>query len=157
MKIKRSNLAVSALVTAMSVSTLINSPSALAAGHQASFNDVKKESQELMQSMKSYSAKQKDEAVQATQTALDKIDARIEHLEEKVRKNWNAMDEATQEKTKESLKALHRQRNKVSEWYGSLKNSSAESWEHMKQGFSKAYESVNQAWEKSVETFQSNN
>ena len=155
MKTKRSNLAVSALVSVMAFSVMTNSPSVVAAEHDTSFKEVKKESQELMQSLKSYSANQKDEAVQATKKALDKIDARIDRLEEDVRENWNEMDKATQEQTQESLRALHRQRNKVAEWYGSLKNSSAESWNHIKQGFSDAYQSVNDALEKSVEAFQS--
>lgn len=152
MKLKRSSLAAPILVTLMTITTM---PLATAANNDASFDQVQKESKELMQSLKSYSVKQKEEAVQATQKALDKIDARIDRLEENVRTNWNEMDKATQEQTQESLKALRKQRNKVSEWYGSLKNSSAESWEQMKKGFSEAYQSVNQAWKKSVEAFQS--
>ncbi|QBZ83975.1 hypothetical protein GHNINEIG_02044 [Hydrogenovibrio crunogenus] len=152
MKWNKSTLAASILVTLI---TMINMPLATAANDDASFDAVKKESKELMQSLKSYSAKQKDEAIQATQKALNKIDARIDRLEEDVRKNWNEMDAATQKQTEESLKALRQQRNKVSEWYGSLKNSSAESWDQMKKGFSEAYQAVNQAWKKSVEAFQS--
>lgn len=151
MKLKRSNLAVSLLIALM---TMTLTPFSVAADKEASFEAVKKESQQLIQSLKSYSAQQKEEAVQATKSALDQIDTRIERLEENVRRNWSAMDAATQKQTRESLKTLRQQRNKVSEWYGSLKNSSAESWEHMKQGFAEAYQSVNQAWQKSVKAFQ---
>ncbi len=43
-------------------------------------------------------------------------------------------DEVRKEK-REMLASLRKQRNELAEWSGSLKTSSAESWEHIKEGF----------------------
>ncbi len=58
------------------------------------------------------------------------------------------MDKAARERARGTLTALHRQRIRVAEWYGSLKNSSIEAWERMKNGFSDAYNSLRSSWEK---------
>jgi hypothetical protein len=54
------------------------------------------------------------------------------------------------------MKALRRQRTGVAEWYGSLKTSSSDAWEHIKKGFSDAYESLSEAWEKPEKEFDIN-
>jgi len=63
------------------------------------------------------------------------------------------MNKAAREKARDSLKALHKQRTKVAEWYGSMKSSSADAWKHMKQGFSDAFKALYNAWEKSEKEF----
>ena len=66
------------------------------------------------------------------------------------------MNKAAREKARANLKALRKQRNEVAEWYGGLKASSADAWEHMKKGFSDAYKSLGDAWEKSAQEFGTN-
>ncbi|MDK2849328.1 MAG: hypothetical protein PWP34_2681 [Desulfuromonadales bacterium] len=120
---------------------------------QTSMEEVKKETQELIQTLKSYSAEQRDEAVQETREALEKLDKRIDALEKDIDRNWDEMDASAREQARESLKALRRQRIKLAEWYGSLKTSSMEAWEHMKKGFSEAYKALYDAWQKSEKEF----
>jgi len=69
---------------------------------------------------------------------LDKLDKRIDALEVHVDESWDKMDKDTRKKARDSLKALRKQRNQVAEWYGSLKSSTENAWEHMKQGSSYA-------------------
>ena len=116
---------------------------------ETSIEEVKQKTQSLLETLKDYTAGQRDEAMRKSKAALDSMDKRIEALEAQVYDNWDKMDKAAREKSQKSLAALHKQRNQVAEWYGSLKNSSADAWGNMKKGFSDAYSALHDAWEKS--------
>lgn len=118
-----------------------------------SLKEVKKETHELLQTIGSYTADKKDEAVQKAKVGLDKLDKRIDALETKIDKNWGKMDEGARKKARENLRYLRKKRNYVAEWYGSMKNSSADAWDHMKKGFSDAYRALEEAWENSEKEF----
>jgi hypothetical protein len=120
---------------------------------QSSAAEVKRETAELLQALKSYGAEQRDEALQKSRAALDNLDRRIEALETRMLEQWGDMDEAAREKTRASLQALREQRTRVAEWYGSLKSSSSSAWGHIRQGFSEAYQALHEAWEKSEQEF----
>ena len=121
----------------------------LAAAEQTSADDIRRETAELLQALKSYGAEQRDEALDKSRSALDSLDRRIEALESRMLEQWDEMDAAARARTRESLQALREQRTRVAEWYGSLKSGSANAWEHIRQGFSSAYEAMLEAWEKS--------
>lgn len=120
---------------------------------KTSINEVKQDTQDLLQTLKDYSADQRDEAIQKTKSVLENIDKHIDALETRIDNNWDSMNKAAREKARDSLKALHKQRTKVAEWYGSMKSSSADAWKHMKQGFSDAFKALYNAWEKSEKEF----
>ena len=115
----------------------------------ATAEDIKQETAELLEALRSYGAEQRDQALERSQSALQNLDRRIEALESSMLEQWNEMDQAAREKSRASLQALREQRTRVAEWYGSLKSGSAEAWGHIKQGFSSAYQALNQAWENS--------
>lgn len=121
--------------------------------NKTSIDEVKKETQELLHALKSYSVEQRGEAVRKTKTALDNLDKRIASLQTYIDTHWDEMDTVARDKARASLNALRKERTKVAEWYGSLKSSSAEAWVHMKKGFSNAYQSLNEAWEEAVKEF----
>jgi len=106
-----------------------------------------------LEMLNAYTVEQRDEAIHKTKAALDDQDKRIDALEAGVDENWDKMDLAAREKVRASLRALHKQRIEVAEWYGSLKSSTDDAWEHMKKGFSDAYRDLNDAWEKSEKEF----
>jgi hypothetical protein len=118
-----------------------------------SIEEVKKETQDLLQTIGSYTADKKDEAVQKAKEGMNKLDKRIDALEAKIDKNWDKMNEAVRKEARENLKALRKQRNKVAEWYGSMKTSSADTWDHIKNGFYDAYKALKDTWEKSEKEF----
>ncbi|MFO7784686.1 MAG: hypothetical protein ACQET7_15830 [Thermodesulfobacteriota bacterium] len=120
---------------------------------KTSIKEVKQETRDLIQALGSYTADQRDEAVQRTKTALNNLDEHIDALEKRVDDNWDKMNKAAREKARANLKALRKQRNEAAEWYGSLKTSSAGAWEHVKKGFSDAYKALGDAWEKSAKEF----
>jgi TolA-binding protein len=123
---------------------------------KTSIEEVKQETQDLIQTIKAYTADQRDEAIQKTKSALENLDKRIDSLETRIVNNWDNMNKAAREKARAKLKDLRKQRIKVAEWYGGLKSSSVDAWEHMKKGFSDAYEAFSDAWEKAEKEFDSN-
>ena len=120
-----------------------------------SIEKVKKETQDLLQTIGSYTADQKDEAIQKAKESLNKLDKGIDALEARIDKDWDKMNKAARKEARQNLKALRKQRNQVAEWYGSMKTSSADAWDHMKNGFSDAYKALVDAWEKSEKEFSS--
>lgn len=123
---------------------------------KTSIEEVKQETQNLLEALDAYTAEQKDEVIRKTKTALDKLDKRIDALEARVDESWDKMDKDARKNARDSLKALRKQRNQVGEWYGSLKSSTENAWQHMKKGFSDAYKALNDAWEKSENEISSN-
>ena len=119
----------------------------------ASIEEVKKETQDLLQTIGSYSVGKKDEAVQKAKEALNNLDERIDALEAKVDKNWDKMTETARMHARENLKTIRKLRNQAAEWYGSMETSSTDAWDHLKNGFSKAYKALANAWEKSEKEF----
>lgn len=118
-----------------------------------SIKEVKQKTQDLIQALGAYAADQRDEAIEKTKTGLDELDKRIDALETRIDNNWDQMNKAASEKARANLKALRKQRTEVAEWYGRLKTSSADAWEHMKKGFSDAYKKLSDTWEKSAKEF----
>jgi len=126
-----------------------------ASGAETSMDDVKAQADAFLQTLKEYSAEQKDEAVASSRQALDDLDRRIERLEAWISQHWSEMDQAAREEAQETLREMRRQRIELAEWYGSMKSSSADAWDDMKQGFSEAYGALQRAWEKSVQEYRS--
>lgn len=116
--------------------------------------DVKKETQELMNTLGEYSANQRDEAKKTAEQAMKNLDSRIESLEKRIDTNWDKMTEATQKKTKASLKALRQQRSELAEWYKGFMNSSSSAWDEVKKGFSDTYQSINNSLEKAKSEYE---
>ena len=120
---------------------------------KTSIKEVKKETQDLLQTLNAYTVEQKDEAVSKTKVALDDLDKRIDALGKDIDKSWDSMDEAAREKARASLKELRKMQAQVAEKYSSMKNSTADAWKNMKKGFSDAYTDLADAWEKSEKEF----
>jgi hypothetical protein len=124
------------------------------AGAQTTAKQVRQEVADAAEAIKNYTADNRDEAANKAKSALDALDARISALEAQIDRNWDKMDKAARERARNTMKALHEQRVQVAEWYGSLKNSTADAWEHTKNGFSDAYKSLRTAWEKAEREYQ---
>ena len=110
--------------------------------------DVKQETMEAIQAIKSYSIEQRDQAVKEAKQVMEDIDARIEQTQADIQKKWGQMDQSARDKTSDTLKALKAQRYELSEWYGGLKHSSSSAWDHVRKGFVDGYESITNAFDK---------
>ena len=69
---------------------------------KTSIEEVKQETQDLIQTLKAYSADQRDEAIQKTKSVLENIDQRIDALETRIDNNWDRMNRAAREKARKS-------------------------------------------------------
>ena len=118
-----------------------------------SVEKIRKETRELLSALKTYTANQRDEAIERIKTAQNNLDQRIEALEREIAKDWNEMDQAARDRSLATLQELRQQRTEVAEYYGSLKTSSAAAWGHIKQGFSAAYDALHKSWEKAEREF----
>jgi TolA-binding protein len=147
------------MLTIIAVMTLCFMPVAQAqSGNDAvTAQDVKKETQDLINTLQQYTADQRDQAVKEADQALKKLDGRIDELESRVDNNWDKMNQAARQKARANLKTLRQQRNELAEWYGSFKNSSADAWEQMKKGFSDAYQTMSDSWEKAKSEYDKDN
>lgn len=126
---------------------------AQSSSQKTTIEDVQQETQELLNTIKDYGVDQRDEAVRDTKKAIESVDNRIDTLEDRVDNQWDQMSTSARETARANLKALRKQRNQISEWYGGLKTSSDSAWDHVKQGFSKAYQDLSKSWEKAEQEF----
>ncbi|TAK03514.1 MAG: hypothetical protein EPO39_11860 [Candidatus Manganitrophaceae bacterium] len=122
-------------------------------GERVSKKEVGQEVKEAVEAIKEYSADQRDEAVKKGKAVLDHLDGRIEQMESKLKKEWDHMSESTRKTAKTSLEGIKKQREKVAEWYGSLKESSAGAWENTKKGFLESYQAVHDSFDKVADKF----
>jgi len=124
-----------------------------AADSKTSIDEINQQTRELLHSLKSYSAEQRDQAIAEADDVLEKLDERISVLHENMVDQWQQMDQAARDNAQATLRALRKQRTQVAEWYGSLKTSSAGAWSQIMQGFSEAYGNLHEAWGKAEQEF----
>ena len=110
--------------------------------------DFKKKTLEAVETLKNYSIEKKDKSVSEVKVALEKMDARIDRMQSRIEKKWDEMDQASRENARKTIQALRKKRNELSEWYGGLKHSSADAWDHVKEGFVEGYEALANAFDK---------
>ena len=152
MKLRKVNLYVLGLML-LTMLGFISPTYAESGKEKTSIEDVKQETLEFLQTLKSYTFQQKDEAIEETKTALDKMDNRIDELETQIDNKWDSMTKPAQEKARSTLKELRNQRIELAEKYGSLKTHTGNAWDDIKQGVSDAYSSLYKAWEEAEEEF----
>ena len=108
---------------------------------------------ETAQSIKNYSAEQRDDALKSAKKILDDADARIDHFEGEVSRNWDKMNASARKHAQETLKAMRRQRQDLSQSYGELKRSSSNAWDEVKGGFSRSYDALRDSFSKAAKEF----
>ena len=147
------------IVSLFAATTLLVAPIAQAqSGNEpVKAEDINRETQDLINTLQKYSAKQRDQAVKEADLAIKKLDERIDRLETRADNNWDDLTQSAREETKANLKALRKQRNELAEAYGSFKSSSADASNKMRKGFSDAYQSLSNSWEKAVNEYESGN
>lgn len=146
------------IVASIILSTLLIAVSSISFAAQpaddtTTSKDVKSETKEAIETIKNYSIEQKDEAVKEVGTALDDLDARIDQMQTRVENKWDKMDQASRDKYNATLRTLRKKRNELSEWYGGMKQSSANAWDHVKDGFVNGYEAMAKAFDEAESEF----
>ncbi len=117
--------------------------------------ELGKEAKETWHALENYTAAQRDQAANAAQKELTKLDAEIAKLQNKIDQNWQEMSTAARQQARETLTALTEKRRTVAEWYGGMKHSSGEAWDTVKKGFVDSYDQLEKAFQKARKDFQS--
>ena len=115
--------------------------------------DVSQKIDETAHAIKNYSAEQRDEALKNAKKVLADADARIDHLENEMSRNWDKMNASTRKHAQETMKTLRQQRQDLSQSYGELKRSSANAWDEVKDGFAKSYDALRDSFSKASKEF----
>ncbi|WPL18253.1 hypothetical protein Thiowin_03317 [Thiorhodovibrio winogradskyi] len=118
-------------------------------------SEVREETDELLKDLQAYGADQRDQAMAASQAALEKADARINAMQDWIDENWSDMSETARQEARASMDALRERRTQVAEAYGGMETSTESAWEAMKTGFGEAYHALGEAWHQSMEAFSS--
>jgi len=127
--------------------------SADSADQKTTGKDVGKKIDETAQTIKNYSAEQRDEALKSAKSLLADADARIDQLESDMNKNWDKMSVSARKHAQETMRTLRRQRQDLSQSYGELKRSSSNAWDEVKSGFSKSYDALRDSFSKAAKEF----
>jgi len=122
-------------------------------GGKTTGKDVTQKIDETAQAIKSYSAEQRDEALESAKRVLADADARIDHFEHEMSRNWDKMNASARKHAQETMKTLRRQRQDLSQSYGELKRGSASAWDEVKGGFAKSYDTLRDSFSKAAKEF----
>lgn len=123
----------------------------------ATAQDVEEETRELINTLRQYTADQRDEAVEEASQALENLDGKINELEARIDNNWDSMSQEARQNARANLTALREQRSELAEWYESFRNSSAGAWNEMKKGFTDAYQVMSDSWVDAKREYEADN
>jgi hypothetical protein len=143
-------------LTLMLAFLLAGAPMTFAAestGGKTTGKDVSQKIDETAHAIKNYSAEQRDEALKNAKSVLADADARIDHFESKMNRDWDKMKASARKHAQETMKMLRRQRQDLSQSYGELKRSSANAWDEVKDGFAKSYDALRDSFSKASKEF----
>ncbi|CCQ89177.1 conserved exported hypothetical protein [Nitrospina gracilis 3/211] len=115
--------------------------------------DIGKRFDALTESIKNYSAQEKDEAVAEVESNLDYLDRRIDALQNKADRKMGSMSAEAKKELNEKLKALKRERDEVQKWLGEMKRSSKDAWGDITDGFSDATSRLGKAFDQASDAF----
>ena len=122
-------------------------------GAKTTGKDVARKVDETAGAIKDYTVEQRDEALKSAKNALVEADARIDHYESEMGKNWDKMNASARKHAQETMKMLRRQRQDLSESYGELKRSSSNAWDEVKSGFVKSYDALRDSFSRAAKEF----
>ena len=124
------------------------------ADSETTFTEVRQETRDLVTTLKSYGADQRNEAVHAAKNALFRLDNRMRDFQFLIDARWDDMNQTARSKARASLRSLQQQRVELAEWYGGLKSDSGAAWNEIKQGFSNAFSEINRGFEDALNEFE---
>lgn len=104
--------------------------------------ELKQEWAEAVETLKSYTVDQREQATANAEELLAAMDRRIAQMESNAKQDWQALSQEIRQQREATLQALKEERNGLAEWYNKMKTGSGDAWQEIKQGFIKAYASL---------------
>lgn len=108
--------------------------------------EMRNEIGEALQAVAAYSAQERDEAIAAARTGLDRLDAEIARRQQALREDWSDMTEEARADASRAIGALQGARNRLGERLGALQAGTASAWDELQQGFAGAFDALSKAW-----------
>jgi len=115
--------------------------------------DIQRETNDVIQTLQAYTQDQQQEAVQTASQAMQRADQRINRLETRIDNRWDQLSKPARKEARAALRKLRQERVALSQWYGSMKESSQDAWSEMRTGFNKSYKSMSNAWQDAQQEF----
>lgn len=128
---------------------LLTAPAALAeteGWRPTTSADVMAEISQTMDTIGEYSAQQRDRAITEAREGLNRLDAEIDLLDDRLRENWAEMSAEARAEGREWLRELRTARNALGERYGELKAGAGETWDDLQAGFADAWSDFTEIW-----------
>lgn len=119
--------------------------------------DVEEETTQLINTLRQYTAEQRDQAIDEAGQALEKLDGQINELENRIERNWDTMSQQARQQARDNLDSLRERRSELADWYDNFRNSSAGAWDEMKAGFTGAYKVMSDSWVNAKREFEADN
>lgn len=101
--------------------------------------ELKQEWTEAVETLKSYTVNQREQAAVKAEELLAAMDRRIAQMESNAKQDWQTLSQEIRQQREATLQALKQERNGLAEWYNKMKTGSGDAWQEIKQGFIKAY------------------
>jgi ABC-type phosphate transport system auxiliary subunit len=117
----------------------------------ADAEDVKREARDLADTLQSYTAEQKDQAVMEAREAMAELNEQIERVRARAAERWSDMDESARQKTEEHLEKLDEEQAQLTDRFEALRSTSGDAWARVRKGFSEAYAELRDAWRETDE------
>lgn len=118
-----------------------------ATAQDGSFEELQRDTRELMDSVGAYTAQQRDKAVAEVKQSLAALDRSIDSMQARFEANMEVMSIEAQQMNRAALEELREQRAAVNGQLEQLADNSAQAWDRVKAGFFEAYEKMYEAWE----------
>jgi TolA-binding protein len=112
----------------------------------ADADDVQREARELAETLRSYSAEQKDQALEDAERALSELNAEVERLQGRMEERWSELDREARQRLEENLDQLEEEQALLAERYEALIGASGDAWARVREGFMAAYQDLRDAW-----------
>lgn len=141
------------VISLLLAATLAQASSPMKQDDTVKLAEVNKEMDEALRTIKAYTIDKKNEAMAEAKKVLDRMDSRIDELENQSSEKWQRMSKNSQEQRQETLRELRKKRNEIAEWYGGMRQSSMQAWDEVKEGFAKSYHALREAYDQAAEKF----
>ena len=108
--------------------------------------DVRAELGDAMDTVRNFTAEERETAVEEARDALDRADAETDRLEASLRDRWADMSEDMREAAAESLRDLRHARLDLAERLGRMEQASDDGWDDVRDAFGDAWSRFSEAW-----------
>lgn len=116
-------------------------------------SDIKKELAEALEAIKNYSAERKTDALAAMKETLAQMDQQIDHLGDKINKQWDEMEPEARKKADETMRQLQRHRDKTADAIEEFRKSSEKTWNSLKEEFMRNYNKFKNEFEEADQAY----